>query len=200
MPIPKTCPQCSAPLEAKTLGKFQDKFMVCLYCNFKVDIPDEFEMKRAAESKSRDGTSRRVEVSYRRRDLTPGDREPERKDKLDEILDHLKERGITADNEFLTVVRREATSNGEILDAKTFTEVAEKYHGPEFTELAREVDFAMDSAKEGVEHTFEKSETVERTAMFLTSTEDSDKINSSKIILYLAGTVGFIVFIFWLLS
>ena len=104
------------------------------------------------------------------------------------------------DNEFLTVVRREATSNGEILDAKTFTEVAEKYHGPEFTELARQVDFAMDSAKEGVEHTFEKSETVERTAMFLTSTEDSDKINSSKLILYLAGTVGFIVFIFLLLS
>ena len=205
MPTPKTCPQCSAPLEAKTLGKFQDKFMVCLYCNFKVDIPDEFEVRRAAESKSRDGTKRRVEVSYRRRDLTPGDREPERKDKLDKILDHLKERGIAADNEVFTVGRRKASSKGEILDAKTFTEVAEKYHGPEFAELARQVDFDMYPAKEGVEHEFEKSETVERTAMFITSTEDSDKINSSTInsntiILYLSGTIGFIAFIFWLLS
>ncbi len=176
MPTPKTCPQCSAPLEVKTLGKFQDKFMVCLYCNFKVDIPDEFEVKRAAESKSRDGTRRRVELSYRRRDLTPGER-----------------------------VKKEVKPPGEILDAKTFTEVAEKYHGPEFAELARQVDFDMYPAKEGVEHTFKKSEIVERTAMLITSTKDSGKINSSKIssskiILYLAGTVGFIVFIFWMLS
>ena len=171
MTVPKTCPQCSAPLEAKTLGKFQDKFMVCLYCNFKVDIPDEFEVKRAAESKSGDGTKRRVEVSYRRRDLTPGERE-----------------------------KKEVKPTGEKLDAKTFTEVAEKYHGPEFAELARQVDFDMYTAKEGVEHTFKKSETVERTAMFLTSTGKSDKINSSKIVLYLATTIGFILFVFWLLS
>ena len=176
MSAPKTCPQCAAPLEVKTLGKFQDKFMVCLYCNFKVDIPDEFEMKRAAESKSRDGTTRRVEVSYRRRDLTPGERE-----------------------------KKEVKPIGEKVDAKTFTEVAEKYHGPEFAELARQVDFDMYPAKEGVEHTFEKSESVERTAMFIETTKKSDKINSgeinsSKILLYLSGTIGFIVLIFWLLS
>ena len=185
MTVPKTCPQCAAPLEAKTLGKFQDKFMVCLYCNFKVDIPDEFEMKRAAESKSRDGTMRRVEVSYRRRDLTPGER-----------------------------VKKEVKPTGEPLDAKTFTEVAEKYYGPEFAELARQVDFDMYPAKEGVEHTFKKSETVERTAMFIGTSDDADEsnsrsyrissgsyeIDSSKIFLYLTGIVGFIVFIFWLLS
>jgi hypothetical protein len=123
-----------------------------------------------------------VEVSYRRRDLTPGERES-----------------------------REVKPTGERLDAKTFTEVAEKYHGPEFAELARQVDFDMYPAKEGVEHTFKKSETVERTAMFLTSTGKSDKIiltstgksdkiNSSKIVLYLATTIGFILFVFWLLS
>ena len=201
MSTPKTCPQCSAPLEAKTLGKFQDKFMVCLYCNFKVDIPDEFEVRRAAVSKSRDGTSRRVEVSYRRRDLTPGDREPERKDKVDEILEYLEEKGITADkDDVIMTVRRKATSKEEILEGKTFTEIADKYHGPEFGNLARQVDFSMDSAKEGVEHTFEKSETIERTATFIEMSEDSDEINSSKIILYLAGTIGFIVLIFWLLS
>ena len=199
MPTPKTCPQCSAPLEVKTLGKFQDKFMVCLYCNFKVDIPDEFEVRRAAESNSRDGTRRRVEVSYRRRDLTPEDRE-ERKDKVDEILEYLEESGITADSEIITAVRTEATSSGEKLEGKTFTEIADKYHGPEFSDLARQVDFSMDSAKEGVEHTFEKSETIERTATFIEMSEDSDEINSSKIILYLAGTIGFIVLIFWLLS
>ena len=200
MPPPKTCPQCSAPLEVKTLGKFQDKIMVCLYCNFKVDIPDEFEVSRAAESKSRDGTRRRVEVSYRRRDLTPGDREPERKDKVDEILEYLEEKGITADKDVMMTVRRKATSKGEKLEGKTFKEIAGKYHGPEFSNLARQVDFSMDSAKEGVEHTFEKSETIERTATFIEMTEHSDEINSSKIILYLAGTIGFIVFIFWLLS
>ena len=206
MPTPKTCPQCSAPLEAKTLGKFQDKFMVCLYCNFKVDIPDEFEVKRAAESKSRDGTRRRVEVSYRRRDLTPGEREREwelelePEDKVDEILEYLKERGIPADNEVITVVRKEVKSTGEKLDAKTFKEIAEKFHGPAFRDLAHQVDFDMDPAKEGVEHTFKKSETVERTAMFIEMTEDSEKINSSKILLYLAGAVGFIVCIFWMLS
>jgi hypothetical protein len=145
--------------------------MVCLYCNFKVDIPDEFEVKRAAESKSRDGTRRRVEVSYRRRDLTQGEGE-----------------------------RKEVKSTGEKVDAKSFTEIAEKYYGPEFTELARQVDFDMDPAKEGVEHTFEKSETIEGTAMFIGISDDADEINSSKIMLYLAGTVGFIVFIFWLLS
>jgi hypothetical protein len=72
----------------------------------------------------------------------------------------------------------------------------------------------MYPAKEGVEHTFKKSETVERTAMFIGMNDDADeinsrsyrinsrpyKINSSKIFLYLTGTVGFIVFIFWLLS
>jgi hypothetical protein len=178
MPTPKTCPQCSAPLEVKTVGKFQDKIMACLYCNFKVDIPDEFEVKRAAESKSRDGTTRRVEVTYRRRDLTPGERE-----------------------------KKEVKPTGEKVDAKTFTELAEKYHGPEFAELARQVDFDMYPAKEGAKHTFKKSETVERTAMFIEMSDNADeinsrsyKINSSKIMLYLASTIGFIVFIFWLLS
>ena len=178
MTVPKTCPQCSAPLEVKTVGKFQDKIMACLYCNFKVDIPDEFEVRRAAESKSRDGTTRRVEVSYRRRDLIPGERE-----------------------------KKEVKPTGEKLDAKNLTELAEKYYGPEFAELARQVDFDMYPAKEGVEHTFEKSETVERTAMFIGMSDDADgiysgsyRINSSKIFLYLTGTVGFIVFIFWLLS
>ena len=186
MSTPKTCPQCSAPLEVKTLGKFQDKFMVCPYCNFKVDIPDEFEVKRAAESKSRDGTMRRVEVSYRRRDLTPGEGE-----------------------------RKEVKSTGEKVDAKTLTELAEKYHGAEFAELARQVDFDMDPVKEGVDHTFEKSESIERTATFIGMSDDADQIksskiilysdgadefNSSKIMLYLAGTIGFIVLVFWLLS
>ncbi|MGD8695145.1 MAG: hypothetical protein PVI74_14915, partial [Syntrophobacterales bacterium] len=82
-----------------------------------------------------------------------------------------------------------------------------KYHGPEFAELARQVDFDMYPAKEGAEHTFKKSETVERTAMFIEMSDNADeinsrsyKINSSKIMLYLASTIGFIVFIFWLLS
>jgi hypothetical protein len=152
--------------------------MACLYCNFKVDIPDEFEVKRAAESKSRDGTTRRVEVSYRRRDLIPGERE-----------------------------KKEVEPTGEKLDAKNLTELAEKYHGSEFAELARQVDFDMYPTKEEVEHTFKKSETVERTAMFIGMSDDAEefnfgsyRINSSKIMLYLAGSVGFIVFIFWMLS
>ena len=200
MPVAKTCPQCSAPLEAKTLGEFQDKFMVCLYCNFKVDIPDEFEMKRAAESKSRDGTTRRVEVSYRRRDLAAGLPELERKDKVDEILDYLEEKGFTAGKDMVMTVRKKARSKGEKLEGKTFAEIADKYIGPEFGDLARQVDFSMDPAKDGVEHTFEKSASVERAATFIEMVEDSDTINSSKILLYLAGTVGFIVFIFWLVS
>jgi len=174
-----------SPLEVKTLGKFEDKFMVCLYCNFKVDIPDEFEVSRAAESKSRDGTRRRVEVSYRRRDLTPGDRDP--KDKIDEIVENLVEKIIPADNEVIMTVRKGIRSKGEILEEKTFEEIADKYHRPEFSELARQVDFSMDLAKEGVEHVFEKSETIKKTAAFITIRGDTDKINSSKIILYLAG-------------
>jgi hypothetical protein len=58
----------------------------------------------------------------------------------------------------------------------------------------------MDSAKEGTEHLFENSEAIEKTALFITERRVSNMINTSKIVLYLAGAVGFIVFIFWLLS
>ena len=198
MATPKTCPQCSAPLAVKTVGRFQDKFMVCHYCNFKVDIPDEFEVSRAAESRSRDGTRRRVEVKYRRRDLAPGERDP--KEKMDAILETFKQKGIPVDNRVINRVRKRSCSKATEQTGRTFTEIADKYLDPEFSDLARQVDFSMDSAKEGTEHLFENSEAIEKTALFITERRVSNMINTSKIVLYLAGAVGFIVFIFWLLS
>jgi len=71
MKLPKACPQCGGALSPKIFGKLHDKYLICPYCRFQVDIPDEFEVKKAEETRGPDGSRRRVEVSYRRKDLTP---------------------------------------------------------------------------------------------------------------------------------
>lgn len=72
MAVPTQCPQCGALLEPKVFGKYHDKFVACPYCGCKIDVPDEFEVRHSEETVSPDGSSHRVEVSYRRRDLEPG--------------------------------------------------------------------------------------------------------------------------------
>jgi hypothetical protein len=137
-------------------------------------------------------------VKYRRRDLAPGERDP--KEKMDAILETFKQKGIPVDDRVINRVRKRACSKATEQTGRTFTEIADKYFDPEFSDLARQVDFSMDSAKEGAEHLFEKSEAIERTATFITERRVSEMINTSKIVLYLTGAIGFIVFIFWLLS
>jgi len=65
------CPQCGGHFEAEHVGPLQDKWLVCQHCGHRIDVPDEYAVTHATEEKTADG-SRRVEVTQRRRDLTPG--------------------------------------------------------------------------------------------------------------------------------
>jgi hypothetical protein len=71
MSPPTKCPSCGAGLEPLLVGDMHDKFMFCPYCGCKIDVLDEFEVKRAEETGKADGSYHRTEVSERRRDLGP---------------------------------------------------------------------------------------------------------------------------------
>ena len=182
------------------------------------DIPDEFQMKRSEKSTGPDGTKRWTEVSYRRRDLQPGDVVLETDlvengflpDGEEDLPDGkvIREEKVLPDGTRVTRVKSTVAGlPGTGKEKAAVREMLKDFMDPsEIEEMLGEAEWP--DGKAGVEHEISKSRTVSRTIpsggvdedrSFVIYSEDPGGMTGSMVKLAV-GAGGVIVFLLILLA
>lgn len=156
---PKNCPKCGADMQIERIGTLRDKILKCSYCDFFTDVPDEYHEKRSEEHSGPDGSFRKVEVSFSRRDLSA----EEGKHFVDDLKNRIGENGNFEKN-FPSHGSDFSTSGG-------FSEISRMMGenlDPEMRKMMEEVhsDGMENSGSAGKSFQFTKKETSERRTVF----------------------------------